>query len=66
MDYSSSMILKSKPDYVDRGHKIGVGTNVWTVNEPQYVEMCKAAHVHAVITNYPDMAMEILNQGEKL
>lgn len=54
------------PGFVEECMKEGLELNVWTVNEPQYVEMCKAAHVHAVITNYPDMAMEILNQGEKL
>ena len=54
------------PGFLEECMKEGLELNVWTVNEPQYVEMCKAAHVHAVITNYPDMAMEILNQGEKL
>ncbi len=38
----------------------GLDLNVWTVNEPEYVEMCKAAHVHGIITNYPDMVREIV------
>ena len=33
--------------------------NVWTVNETEYMKMCVDAGVNAIITNYPDKALEI-------
>ena len=62
MDYSSSVILKSKPDYVDRGHKIGVGTNVWTVNDRETMMKCIALCADYITTDCPDVAEEIADQ----
>ena len=62
MDYSSSVILKSKPDYVDRGHKIGVGTNVWTVNDRETMMKCIALCADYITTDYPDVAEELADQ----
>ena len=48
------------PGFVEECHKLGVDINVWTVNDPKLVGMCVQAGVHAVITNYPDMALSTI------
>lgn len=48
------------PQFMEKCKAAGLKVNVWTINRPEYVEMAKAAHVDAVITNYPDMAREVL------
>lgn len=39
---------------VEDCHKAGLRMHVWTVNEPEHIEMMLSAGVDAVITNYPD------------
>jgi len=48
--------------FMEDAKKKGLLVHVWTVNEPEYVMMCKQAGVDAVITNYPDMAREVLEK----
>lgn len=48
------------PGYVEACMKNGIDINVWTVNSPEHLMMAKQAHVTTVITNYPDLALEIL------
>ena len=48
------------PGFVQEAKAKGLALNVWTVNTPEYVEMCKAAHVDAIITNYPDMTRQVI------
>ncbi len=48
------------PNFVEECHKNGVALNVWTINSPEHVAMCKQAQVNSVITNYPDMARKVL------
>ena len=38
----------------------GLKLNVWTVNERPYKEMCSQYGVDAIITNYPDIAKEVV------
>ncbi|MFG2224814.1 glycerophosphodiester phosphodiesterase [Streptomyces sp. NPDC048644] len=46
-------ILRAHPDYVARAHRAGHRVHVWTVNEPDDVELCRSLGVDAVITNRP-------------
>lgn len=51
------------PGFVEEAKKAGLDLNVWTVNRPEYVGMCVKAGVHSVITNYPDMAREVIEKA---
>ncbi|RAJ66422.1 glycerophosphoryl diester phosphodiesterase [Streptomyces sp. Amel2xB2] len=55
----SLRILRARPEYVERAHRLGNEVHVWTVNEPEDVEMCVRLGVDAVITNRPQ---EVLAQ----
>lgn len=48
------------PGIVEDCHKAGLHMHVWTVNEPEYIGMCLAAGVDAIITNYPDKVREMI------
>lgn len=62
MDYSVSVLLSSKPDYVDRGHKIGIGTNIWTVNDRATMLSCIARCADYITTDYPETVKEIADK----
>lgn len=47
------------PGFFEEAKKNGLDVNVWTVNEKEYMEMCCKAKVNAIITNYPDKALEV-------
>ena len=47
---------------VRKCHKKGLKVHVWTVNEPEHMEMVIKAEVDALITNYPDRAIEFLKK----
>ena len=47
------------PDYMEDCRRFGLDVNVWTINEEADLEACMKAGVHAVITNYPDKAIEV-------
>lgn len=49
----SLRILRAHPEYVERAHRLGNEVHVWTVNEPEDVELCVRLGVDAVITNRP-------------
>ncbi|MER5783712.1 glycerophosphodiester phosphodiesterase [Streptomyces mobaraensis] len=49
----SIRIVRSHPGYVARLHRAGHQVHVWTVNEPEDVELCLRLGVDAVITNRP-------------
>ncbi|MBZ4323371.1 glycerophosphodiester phosphodiesterase [Streptomyces huiliensis] len=49
----SIRIVRGHPDYVARLHRAGHQVHVWTVNEPEDVELCLRLGVDAVITNRP-------------
>lgn len=48
------------PDFVKQCRAAGLKLHVWTANEPEHIEMVKRAGADAVITNYPDRALELL------
>ena len=49
--------------FVEECHKKGLLLNVWTVNEEEHMRKCCELGVHAIITNYPDLAREIVDAG---
>ena len=46
-------ILRVHPSYVARVRRLGGQLYVWTVDEPEDVELCRELGVAAVITNRP-------------
>lgn len=40
----------------------GLKLNVWTVNEKEHMQLCCKYGVNAIITNYPDIAREVVEQ----
>jgi glycerophosphoryl diester phosphodiesterase len=46
-------ILRQRPDYVERQHRSGNRVHVWTVDDPDDVELCLKLSVDAIITNRP-------------
>ncbi|MGW3243203.1 glycerophosphodiester phosphodiesterase [Streptomyces sp. NPDC001070] len=59
----SIRILRSHPDYVERLHRAGRRVHVWTVNEPEDVELCARLGVDAVITDRPKQVLAQLGRG---
>ncbi len=47
-------------DLVERCRKVGIDVNAYTVNDAEALMKCYEEGVHAVITNYPDIAYETL------
>lgn len=59
----SIRILRSNPGYVERLHDAGHRVHVWTVNEPEDVELCVRLGVDAVITNRPRQVLAQLGRS---
>lgn len=53
-------IVRSNPGYVERLHRAGHRVHVWTVNEPEDVELCTRLGVEAIITNRPKQVLSQL------
>lgn len=51
------------PNFMEDCRRLGIDVHVWTVNEPGDMLLCADAGVRAVITNYPELASEVL-KGE--
>ena len=47
------------PNYMQDAAANGLDVNVWTVNEPEHLALASRMRVNAIITNYPDRALEI-------
>ena len=47
------------PHYMEDCRRYGLDVNVWTGNRPEDMVLCMNAGVHAVITNFPDRAIEV-------
>lgn len=56
-------IVRSHPGYIDRLHRAGHRAHVWTVNEPEDVELCVRLGVEAIITNRPKQVLAQLGRG---
>ena len=61
--HPSKDILKY-PHFTEDCNAAGINVNVWTVNSVSDIKKCCEAGVNAVITNYPDRALSVIN-GEK-
>ena len=49
------------PGFVEECKKNNLKLHVWTVNEPEYMHMCCKAGVDAIITNYPDKTIQVVD-----
>ncbi|MEU4209921.1 glycerophosphodiester phosphodiesterase [Streptomyces sp. NPDC026206] len=58
----SIRIIRNNPDYVARLHHAGNQVHVWTVNEPEDVELCARLGVDAIITNRPKAVLTQLGR----
>jgi glycerophosphoryl diester phosphodiesterase len=56
--------LRASPDDIAGAQKQGVRVNVWTVDEREDIARLAAAGVDGIITNDPDVALEVL-QGPR-
>lgn len=55
-------IVRNQPGYVERLHRAGHRVHVWTVNEPEDVELCASLGVDAIITNRPKQVLSQLGR----
>lgn len=49
-------------DLVPTAHNLGLEVNPWTVNTPDEIRFCVRAGCDRLITNYPDIALNILKE----
>lgn len=56
-------IVRSHPGYIDRLHRAGHRAHVWTVNEPEDVDLCVRLGVEAIITNRPKQVLSQLGRS---
>lgn len=55
-------IVRNHPDYVRRLHRAGHQVHVWTVNEPEDVDLCVELGIEAIITNRPKRVLSQLGR----
>lgn len=53
------------PQFVEQCQDKGIKLHVWTVNDKNSMYWLKEAGIDAVITNYPDVAYEVVH-GKKI
>ncbi|MGQ5634518.1 MULTISPECIES: glycerophosphodiester phosphodiesterase [unclassified Streptomyces] len=58
----SVRILRNQPAYVERLKRAGHQVHVWTVNEPEDVDLCVRLGVDAIITNRPRAVLRQLGR----
>ncbi|MFI0241743.1 glycerophosphodiester phosphodiesterase [Streptomyces sp. NPDC016845] len=56
-------IVRSHPAYIEKLTRAGHQVHVWTVNEPEDVDLCVRLGVHAIITNRPAAVLKHLGRG---
>lgn len=59
----SIRIVRHNPAFVERLKQTGNQAHVWTVNEPEDVDLCVGLGVDAIITNRPRAVLERLGRG---
>jgi len=52
------LVLRT-PGYVEQAHGVGLDVNVWTANEPVHLTLMFEQGVDAVITDWPERALEL-------
>ena len=62
-DYQDKEVSKDGT-IVERAHKLGMSTNVWTVNEPEKMKEYIALGIDAITTNEPLVLRDILGDKE--
>ncbi|MFF1274954.1 glycerophosphodiester phosphodiesterase [Streptomyces marokkonensis] len=58
----SIRIVRSHPEYIERLKRSGHQVHVWTVNEPDDVDLCVRLGVDAIITNRPRAVLDRLGR----
>ncbi|MER6564733.1 glycerophosphodiester phosphodiesterase [Streptomyces sp. NPDC001093] len=58
----SIRIVRSNPAYVERLQRAGHQVHVWTVNEPEDVDLCVELGIDAIITNRPHAVLRQLGR----
>ncbi|MBB5934260.1 glycerophosphodiester phosphodiesterase [Streptomyces zagrosensis] len=58
----SVRIVRNHPGYIARLHRAGHRVHVWTVNEPEDVDLCVRLGVEAIITNRPKQVLSQLGR----
>jgi glycerophosphoryl diester phosphodiesterase len=58
----SIRIVRNNPAYVERLQRAGHRVHVWTVNEPEDVDLCVELGIDAVITNRPHAVLRQLGR----
>ncbi|MFI5818746.1 glycerophosphodiester phosphodiesterase [Streptomyces rishiriensis] len=58
----SIRIVRNHPAYIERLKRAGHQVHVWTVNEPQDVDLCVGLGVDAIITNRPRATLRRLGR----
>lgn len=58
----SVRIVRSHPAYVERLKQAGHQVHVWTVNEPEDIDLCIGLGVDAIITNRPRAVLQQLGR----
>ncbi|MFI9808363.1 glycerophosphodiester phosphodiesterase [Streptomyces sp. NPDC052301] len=58
----SMRIVRNHPAYVERLKKAGHQVHVWTVNEPEDVDLCVELGIDAIITNRPRAVLRQLGR----
>ncbi|WP_149547855.1 glycerophosphodiester phosphodiesterase [Streptomyces marokkonensis] len=58
----SIRIARSHPEYIERLKRSGHQVHVWTVNEPDDVDLCVRLGVDAIITNRPRAVLDRLGR----
>ncbi|GHA97688.1 MULTISPECIES: glycerophosphodiester phosphodiesterase [Streptomyces] len=56
-------IVRNHPGHIERLHRAGHRVHVWTVNEPEDVELCVRLGVEAIITNRPKQVLAQLGRS---
>ncbi|MFD4814548.1 glycerophosphodiester phosphodiesterase family protein, partial [Streptomyces sp. NPDC058418] len=55
-------IVRNHPGYIARLHRAGHRVHVWTVKEPEDVDLCVRLGVEAIITNRPKQVLSQLGR----
>ena len=57
-------LLQKDSTIVARAHKLGMSTNVWTVNKPEQMQYYIDLGINAITTNEPMVLRELLGDKE--
>ena len=55
-------VVRAHPGYVERSHRQGHPVHVWTVDDPEDVQLCLDLGVDAIITNRPRQVLSALGR----